>query len=126
MAVDEERALDRWWLGDPSERFWLEVGDRGADLGADLNAPTANEVGGRFWSYDLLEEVEVGDVVLHYDRGEHAILGWSRVVGRAWPDEVVWAARGTYARGRNIQPHRRPGRRVPLRGPRLLRVPLAL
>ena len=78
MAVDEERALDRWWLGDPSERFWLEVGDRGADLGADLNAPAANEVGGRFWSYDLLEEVEVGDVVLHNDRSEHAIHGWAR------------------------------------------------
>jgi hypothetical protein len=83
-------------------------------------------VGRRFWSYDLLDEVDPGDVVLHYDRTEHAILGWSVVVGTAWSDEVVWAARGTYARGRNIQPHRRPGRRVPLRGPILLPAPLAL
>lgn len=126
MATGHERALERWWLGDPSERYWLEVSDRGADLGADLNAPTTNEVGRRFWSYDLLDEVDAGDVVLHYDRSEHAIVGWSTVVGQAWPDEVVWAARGTYARGRNIQPHERPGRRVPLRGPILLRAPLPL
>lgn len=101
--------LDRWWVGDPAERYWLEVSERDDDLGIDLNAPTTNEVGRPFWSYDLLQEVAEGDVVLHYDRGTH--------VGSAWHDLVVWAARGTFARGRNIQPHERPGRRVSLRGP---------
>jgi hypothetical protein len=38
-------------------------------------------------------------------------------VGAAWPDTVVWAARGTFARGQNIQPHERPGRRLSLHGP---------
>jgi hypothetical protein len=56
------------WTADPRERYWLEVSARGDDLGVDLNAPTTNETGGSFWSYDLLREVGDGDVVLHYDR----------------------------------------------------------
>ena len=116
----------RWWDDETGERYWMEVSDRGADLGVDLNAPTTNEVGGRFWSYDLLDEVGEGDVILHYDRSEHAILAWSLAVGAPWLDEVVWAARGTYARGRNIQPHPRPGRRVSLAGPTLLQTPVTL
>jgi hypothetical protein len=118
--------VERWWEGDLSERYWLEVSDRGDGLGVDLDAPTTNEVGGSFWSYDLLREVSDGDVVLHADRGEHPIVGWSWAVGTAWPDNVVWAARGTFARGRNIQPHERPGMRVSLRGPFGLLVPLTL
>ena len=108
--------LTRWWAENSSERYWLEVSARGADLGVDLNAPTTNEVGGSFWSYDLLREVADGDVVLHYDRDQQAILAWSWAVGTAWPDRVIWAARGTFARGQNIQPHERPGMRVSLQG----------
>lgn len=118
--------VDPWWAGDPRERYWLEVSARGDDVGVDLNAPTTNEVGGSFWSYDLLREVADGDVVLHYDRDEHSVVAWSWAVGTAWPDRVIWAARGTFARGRNIQPHERPGIRVSLRGAFRLPVPLTL
>lgn len=118
--------ISKWWAEDPAEVFWLEVGDRGEDLGVDLNAPTENERGGSFWSYDLVHEVDEGDVVLHYDREEHAIVGWSIAVGSAWPDTVLWAARGTFARGANIQPHERPGMRLSLNGPVLLARPLSL
>jgi hypothetical protein len=119
--------LERWWSNDPSERYWLEVSARGDDLGVDLNAPTVNEKGEWFWSYELLREVQDGDIVLHYDRGvQHAIVAWSWAVGTAWPDTVVWAARGTVARSLNIQPHERPGRRVSLRGPFWLATPLTL
>src|SRR5438046_1448589 len=110
-------AAERWWSADGRERYWMEVSARGDDLGVDLNAPTTNEVGGSFWSYDLLREVEDGDVVLHYDRRGRAVVAWSWAVGGAWPDLVVWAARGTFARARDIQPHERPGMRVSLRGP---------
>jgi hypothetical protein len=89
--------------------YWLEVSARGDDLGVDLNAPILNERGGSFWSYDLIREVDEGDVVLHYDRDERAIVAWSIAVGSAWRDTVVWAARGTFARGQNIQPHERGG-----------------
>jgi hypothetical protein len=118
--------LDLWWAGHPAERYWLEVGDRGPDLGVDLNAPTRNERGQPFWSYDLLREVRERDFVLHYDRSERAIIAWSRAVGRAWPDDVVWAARGTSAREQNIRPHERPGLRVSLEGPYWLQRPLTL
>lgn len=118
--------LQRWWVGDARERYWLEVSDRDSDVGTDLNAPTTNEVGGSFWSYDLIREVREGDVVLHYDRSEHAIVAWSRPVGTAWSDTVVWAARGTFARGQNIQPHERPGIRLSLEGPFRLTAPLPL
>jgi hypothetical protein len=89
--------VNRWWTGDPAEIFWLEVSARGADLGVDLNAPLTNEVGQPFWSYDLIEEVGDGELALHYDREQHAIVAWSIAVGAAWPDTVVWAARGTAA-----------------------------
>ena len=82
----------------------------------DLNAPVKDEQGERFWSYDLLREVPDGDVVLHYDLRERAVVGWSWTVGTAWDDLVVWAARGTSARAKQIEPHERPGMRVSLRG----------
>lgn len=125
-STGDAPALERWSATDPQERYWLEVSDRGDDLGIDLNGPTTNEVGRPFWSYDLLLEVRDGDIVLHYDRSDHAIVGWSIATGTAWPDQVVWAARGTFARGRNIQPHVRPGRRVSLNGPFNLTQPLTL
>lgn len=106
--------INRWWADDPAEIFWLEVSARGADVGIDLNAPTEDEKGRPFWSYDLITEVAEGEIVLHYDREEHAVVAWSIAVGSAWEDTVVWAARGTYARGQNIQPHERPGRRLSL------------
>src|SRR4051794_21561634 len=115
MATTQSRLrtaqLDRWWMDELSERYWMEVSDRGADLGVDLNAPLFGEDGESFWSYDLVDEVNDGDIVLHYDRSERAILAWSFGVGESWEDVVVWGARGTSAREKNIQPHERPGRR---------------
>ena len=64
--------------------------------------------------------------MLHYDRSVKAVVGWSFGVGRSWGDTVVWGARGTSAREKNIQPHERPGRRHALRGPFGLATPLTL
>jgi hypothetical protein len=118
--------INRWWANDPNEMFWLEVSARGSDFGADLNAPSQGEVSQPFWSYDLILDIAEGDVVLHYDRDRHAILAWSLAIGSAWPDTVVWAARGTFARGQQIEPHERPGRRLSLNGPVFLIEPLSL
>jgi hypothetical protein len=123
-AADEGARINRWWANEPAEIFWLEVSARGVDVGLDLNAPLLNERGRPFWSYDLVDHVAEGDVVLHYDRDERAILAWSIVVGSAWRDTVIWAARGTYARGLHIVPHERPGRRLSLNGP--IRLPKRL
>jgi hypothetical protein len=104
-------------------------GSRSAPEGQTLALTSTHrlpsEVGQPFWIYDMVEEVDEGEIVLHYDRQERAIIAWSLTVGSAWRDTVVWAARGTYARDQNIQPHERPGWRLSLHGPVLLSKPLA-
>lgn len=109
--------MTNWWSNDDSERFWLEVTDR-EDLGADLRAPTLDESGNPNWRYGLFQHARVGDIVLHYQKRSTppAIVGFSRIAGLAKPAEIVWAARGTYARSKGTLPHARPGYRIPLDG----------
>jgi hypothetical protein len=66
----------RWWSSDPAERFWLEVSDR-AHFGADLRAPDDART-----SHALVRELRPDDVVFHYDKRRHVIIGWSQAVGR--------------------------------------------
>jgi hypothetical protein len=93
LSLPDAAKLDRWWVGEPFERYWMEVSDRGDDLGVDLNAPLLGEDEQPFWSYDLVDDVSEGDIVLHYDRSAKAVVGWSFGVGRSWSDTVVWGAR---------------------------------
>jgi hypothetical protein len=102
--------MNRWWEGEPSEHYWLEITDR-PDLGADLNAPQIDESGQARWSYDLLKEPADGDVVFHYWKPDQAIVASSIVRGPWLEDEVVWGARGTSARARDLEPYPRPGYR---------------
>lgn len=106
MALD----LHDWWTSDPQERFWIEVTGR-KDLGADLKAPQTNESSKPFWGYSLINHVQAGDVIFHYDRGaeEQAIVAVSVATGDHWEDSIMWAARGSYARNAGIEPHIRPG-----------------
>jgi hypothetical protein len=67
-------ALARWWQGKPDERYWLEVSER-EEFGGDLRAPDDRRT-----SHTLVAEVEPGDVVFHYDKTRHSIIGWSEVV----------------------------------------------
>ena len=106
----------RWWdAAKDSEVFWLEV-TRRTDFGTNLKAPQANETGGEFWSYSFLKEVNVGDVVFHYDASEHAVVASSVASSDFWEDEIVWAARGVFARKAGVQPHTRSGWYVGLEG----------
>lgn len=108
--------MTRWWEGDPSERFWLEITDR-QDLGDDLNAPLEREEGGSYWSYDLVREVREGDVVLHYrTRPTGQITAWSQAVGAPFDDEVFWGAHGQAGGRGAVEPYWRPGVRHPLDG----------
>lgn len=118
-------AINRWWDSDPAEHFWLEVTDR-ADLGADLNAPAADERGGEPFSYALVREADDGDVVFHFHKPSEAIVAHSTIRGTAWQDEVVWGAKGTSARDRDITPYARPGYRRALVGFTRLAVPVTL
>ncbi len=100
--------IHRWWDQADQEAYWLEITGR-PDIGADLKAPERDDAGSEYWSYSLVPEVGDGDIVFHYDRRRHAIVAWSRAAGEAWEDDIVWAARGTSARGSNTKPYKRPG-----------------
>lgn len=101
-----------WWSDDPGERYWIEV-TRRPDIGGDLVAPRLGRGGGFTASYRLVPEVAVGDVVVHYDSAQEAIVGASRVVGSAYPKAIYWAARGTSARRAGVRPSWLPGVAVP-------------
>ena len=105
--------INRWWSGAPLERFLLEITSR-SDIGSDLNAPRTKEDGKPHYGYSLVNEVRDGEIVFHYDGNEKAIVGHSRVRGRPFEDEVVWAARGPSARKAGVTPYTRPGWRAEL------------
>jgi hypothetical protein len=107
----------RWWAGDPTERFWLEITDRD-DFGVDLHAPAEREGEGAYWSYAFVREVREGDIVLHYrTRPAGEITHWSRAVGEPYPDQVYWGAHGQAGGRGPVTPYWRPGWRRPLEGP---------
>jgi hypothetical protein len=101
-------SIHAWWGDHEGERYWLEITNR-EDLGANLKAPQLNEQGGEYWSYALVLAPRPGDIVFHYQKQDSAIVACSQVVGAAWPDQIVWAARGSSARDAAILPHPRPG-----------------
>ena len=105
--------MNRWWVGQTGESFWLEVTRRN-DLGADLNAPIYNDGGHEDPRYTLLRELKRGDVVYHYYAVRQAIVSRSVVAAPAIEDTVVWGARGPSARAKGTKPYPRPGLRVAL------------
>jgi predicted RNA-binding protein with PUA-like domain len=106
--------MNKWWLNQTEERYWLECTNR-EDLGADLNAPLYKENGKDYWSYTLLRDLKLGDVIFHYHTEPKAIVGCSVVAGAAFEDRVIWGARGPSAVSKGIRPYERPGLRVSLR-----------
>lgn len=115
--------MNTWWSESPAERFWMELTDR-EDIGSDLRAPLHDDSGQENWRYSLFQHARVGDIVLHYKKPN--IVGFSRISGPSVKAEIVWAARGTYAREKGTRPHERPGYRIPLTGYTPLNPPVTL
>ncbi len=109
----------------PGEHYWMEITERN-DLGADLNAPLADEQGKQNANYALVREAEDGDIVFHLDKHREAMVAHSVVRGPAWEDQVVWGARGASARGHNVTPYSRPGLRRALQHYTTLAEPVSL
>ena len=84
------------------------------DIGADLKAPSAARGGVTTASYVLVPLVQPGDVVVHYDSRQEAIVGVSVASSVAEPAPIYWVARGSYARRAGEQPRWLPGLRVTL------------
>jgi hypothetical protein len=111
--------VNRWWLDNPRERFWVEtLSERRPTLGRQLHAPQVDDSGRESWRYTFVTETRPGDAVLHWLRGdrEHGFVGWSVVDGPAEPRPIEWQARGTYGRRRRgPTPGEEPGWWAPLR-----------
>ena len=84
------------------------------DIGADLKAPSAARGGVATASYALVPLVQPGDVVVHYDSRQEAIVGVSVASSPAEPAPIYWVARGSYARRAGEQARWLPGLRVAL------------
>ena len=70
--------------------------------------------------------MQPGDVVVHYDSRQEAIVGVSVAASAAEPAPIYWVARGSYARRAGEQPRWLPGLRVALDQYRQLEPPVTL
>jgi hypothetical protein len=116
--------VNTWWYDDPAEIYFMETTDR-RDLGVDLRAPVADDAGHAHHAYALVPYVRNSDIVFHYLTTPGAIVGWSRVVGEPFTEELVWGARGRVAQKAGVKPYLRPHCRVGLEGPFMLRSPVS-
>ena len=96
------------------------------DIGTDLKAPSAARGGVPTPGYALVSVVRPGDVVVHYDSRQEAIVGVSVATGLPESAPIYWVARGSYARRAGEQPRWLPGVRVPLGHYQQLASPLTL
>lgn len=92
--------INRWWDGNPAEKYWMEITDR-PDLGVNLIAPTTAKGGKETFSYSLVNHVREGDVVFHWWKRTEpvAIVARSTVAGAPILSTITWAARGSYSAG---------------------------
>ena len=95
-------------------------------IGADLKAPSAARGGVATASYVLVPLVHPGDIVVHYDSRQEAIVGVSMASSAAEPAPIYWVSRGIYARRAGEQPRWLPGLRVALDQYRRLEPPVTL
>lgn len=96
-------AINEWWVGDSGQRFWMETTNR-SDLGANLMAPLEDERGSlNSPGYVLVKHVQDGDIVLHWDTHQKALVAWSRASGGYWQDEIYWGAVPA-----GVEPYNRP------------------
>ena len=125
IARASEKRPGYWWERDAGENVWMEI-TRRDDIGADLKAPSAARGGVTTASYVLVPLVQPGDVVVHYDSRQEAIVGVSVASSGAEPAPIYWVARGSYARRAGEQPRWLPGLRVALGQYRQLEPPVTL
>lgn len=114
-----------WWQRHAHENMWMEI-TRRDDIGADLKAPAAARGGVVTASYALVPLVQPGDVVVHYDSRQEAIVGVSMATGGAEPAPIHWVSRGSYARRAGAQPRWLSGLRVALDRYQQLESPVTL
>ncbi|MFE4230356.1 protein NO VEIN domain-containing protein [Arthrobacter sp. NPDC056886] len=110
MAVSTVGKKARWWDGDASQRYWMEV-VHVEKFGKELVAPEESR-------HDRMHDVRVGDIVLHWvskknpKRLKPGVYGASRVAGELQPNAATWEGK--------------PANRIPLTEYKALREPYLL
>jgi uncharacterized protein DUF3883 len=125
IASTSDERLTYWWEHETGENIFMEI-TRRDDIGTDLQAPAAARGGVTTASYALLPLVRPGDVVVHYDSRQEAIVGVSVAAGPAELAPTYWVARGSYARRAGERPRWLPGIRVALAQYQALDPPVSL
>lgn len=100
-------AVNEWWDGDARQRYWMEITDRD-DLGDDLHAPQTDQSGKEYWSYDLVNYVRPGDVVLHWwkQQGQDpAFVAFSEVLAQPRAATIRWKPHGPPALTGPLDPY---------------------
>jgi hypothetical protein len=125
IAETSEKRAGYWREPEAGENVFMEI-TRREDIGTDLKAPAAARGGVVTASYVLVPLVQPGDVVIHYDSRQEAIVGVSVASSAAEPAPIYWVARGSYARRAGEQPRWLPGIRIALDQYQQLEQPVTL
>jgi hypothetical protein len=104
---------------------FMEITSRD-DIGSDLKAPSGARVGVPTPGDTLVSLVRAGDVVIHYDNRQQAIVGVSMMGGSTESAPICWVARGSNGWRTGERPRWLSGIRVPLSNYRQLAAPLTL
>lgn len=79
-----------WWSGNPDEIVWLEISDR-SNVGVNLIHDIEASDGSLLPSYSLArDEIQLGDIVFHFDQNWDGIRCWSRVAGPCHEGDGEW------------------------------------
>ena len=102
--------MNKWWYRSEEQHYWFELTER-EDLGGNLHAPKRDEGGRDYWSYVLLKEMKVNDLVLHYHKKDKGIVAISQV-SKPWvSSEITW----TPSKKKKITATKRPSLLVELK-----------
>ena len=82
--------MNKWWYRLEEQHYWFELTER-PDLGKNLHAPKRDEGGRDYWSYVILREMKVNDLVLHYHKKEKGIVAVSQVAKTWTRSEITWS-----------------------------------
>jgi hypothetical protein len=98
----------------------MEVTDR-SDVGADLHRPQRDSAGHANPGFSMIFYVRDGDVVVHYDLNDRAVVGWSVARGPVGSAPTLWSSHRASVRQRlGSDLREQPGWWVDLEGPFLI------
>lgn len=69
--------MSYWWSSIPAERSWVEIRRIPERLGQELRCPFMNAIGRHDGWWELVDDVQVGDCVYHWNADQSRFIGRS-------------------------------------------------